>query len=172
MPFAWNSENERTILLVALSQGGVQPGAALWNAMIEALGGGVTDRAVRYKVVCISLRSLFESAGVLSHIHFTFASDDIANCHSGFFFFEFLSYRALHSSAGLASSRFRVGLLIPNCLDWNLVGRPALFQTDERKLPKHKPELPICSWLTLNLTLIKPSANPFSHHETVRDSTN
>jgi hypothetical protein len=47
MPFAWTPENERTLLLVAISQGNVQPGAALWNAMIQALGD-VTDRAVRY----------------------------------------------------------------------------------------------------------------------------
>ena len=48
MPFSWTPENERTLLLVAISQGNVQPGAPLWNAMIQALGNGVTDRAVRY----------------------------------------------------------------------------------------------------------------------------
>ncbi len=48
MPFTWSLETERTLLLVAVSQGNVQPGSALWNAMIQALGDGVTDRAVRY----------------------------------------------------------------------------------------------------------------------------
>ena len=48
MPFTWTPESERNLLLVAISQGNVQPGQALWNAMIQALGNGVTDRAVRY----------------------------------------------------------------------------------------------------------------------------
>ena len=50
MPFAWTPEDERVLLLVAISQGNVQPGATLWNAMIQALGDGVTDRAVRYYI--------------------------------------------------------------------------------------------------------------------------
>jgi hypothetical protein len=48
MPFAWTPESERTLLLVAMSQGSIQPGATLWNAMIQTLGDGVTDRSVRY----------------------------------------------------------------------------------------------------------------------------
>jgi hypothetical protein len=48
MPFTWTPETERTLLLVAISQGNVQPGGTLWDAMIQALSNDVTVRAVRY----------------------------------------------------------------------------------------------------------------------------
>jgi hypothetical protein len=67
MPFAWTPESERTLLLVAVSQGSVQPGATLWNAMIQALGDGVTDRSVRYSTPAFS--QVFRTPFTSPHSH-------------------------------------------------------------------------------------------------------
>ena len=47
MPYQWNAERERTMLLLAVSAAKLKPSAPTWTAVAELLGEGLTPSAVR-----------------------------------------------------------------------------------------------------------------------------
>ena len=48
MPLHRTIEKDKALLLAAVKHGQVPQGQDLWNAMIQAVGDGATERAVRY----------------------------------------------------------------------------------------------------------------------------
>jgi hypothetical protein len=47
MPYQWNAERERQMLLLAISRANLRPSADTWTAVSALLGGGLTASAVR-----------------------------------------------------------------------------------------------------------------------------
>lgn len=47
MPYQWNAERERQMLLLAISRANLRPSADTWSAVAALLGGGLTPSAVR-----------------------------------------------------------------------------------------------------------------------------
>lgn len=47
MPYQWNAERERQMLLLAISRANLRPSADTWTAVAALLGGGLSPSAVR-----------------------------------------------------------------------------------------------------------------------------
>ncbi len=77
MPFTWTSESEKTILLKAMGkQVSFDKTSPFCAEVAASLGGGVTQNAVRYMLLCLEhFSSSFEVFTTCFCFHFTFAFD-------------------------------------------------------------------------------------------------
>lgn len=53
MPYKWNAESERALLLSAVTNSDHKPSTQIWTAVADELGGGLNANACQYADACI-----------------------------------------------------------------------------------------------------------------------
>jgi hypothetical protein len=59
MPYKWNPETERALLLAAITESDHKPSNHVWNAIATKLGEGLTASAVSYDLPSMAINLTF-----------------------------------------------------------------------------------------------------------------